>query len=82
MRYEKGRKDASRGRIMEVATERFRCDGIAASGLAKIMSDAGLTNGAFYPHFQSKAALVRETRGGGPGGSVGPDTGSIGRPAV
>ncbi|TIT49517.1 MAG: TetR/AcrR family transcriptional regulator, partial [Mesorhizobium sp.] len=49
MRYEKGRKDASRGRIMEVATRRFRSDGIAASGLASIMSDAGLTNGAFYP---------------------------------
>ncbi|RUW49165.1 TetR/AcrR family transcriptional regulator [Mesorhizobium sp. M8A.F.Ca.ET.021.01.1.1] len=60
MRYEKGRKDASRGRIMEVATQRFRSDGIAASGLASIMSDAGLTNGAFYPHFPSKAALVRE----------------------
>jgi len=60
MRYEKGRKDASRGRIMEVAAERFRSDGIAASGLATIMSDAGLTNGAFYPHFQSKAELVRE----------------------
>jgi len=61
MRYEKGRKDASRGRIMEVAAERFRGDGIAASGLATIMSDAGLTNGAFYPHFQSKAELVRES---------------------
>ena len=61
MRYEKGRKDASRGRIMEVAADRFRGDGIAASGLATIMSDAGLTNGAFYPHFQSKAELVRET---------------------
>ncbi|TIU52667.1 MAG: TetR family transcriptional regulator, partial [Mesorhizobium sp.] len=61
MRYEKGRKDASRGRIMEVAAERFRSDGIAASGLATIMSDAGLTNGAFYPHFQSKAELVRES---------------------
>jgi AcrR family transcriptional regulator len=60
MRYEKGRKDASRRRIMEVAAERFRSDGIAASGLAGIMSDAGLTNGAFYPHFQSKAELVRE----------------------
>lgn len=60
MRYEKGRKNASRSRIMEVAAERFRSDGIAASGLASIMSDAGLTNGAFYPHFQSKAALVRE----------------------
>jgi len=61
MRYEKGRKDASRRRIMEVAAERFRSDGIAASGLAGIMSDAGLTNGAFYPHFQSKAELVRES---------------------
>lgn len=61
MRYEKGRKDASRRRIMEVAANRFRRDGIAASGLASIMSDAGLTNGAFYPHFQSKADLVRET---------------------
>ncbi|RWN99000.1 TetR/AcrR family transcriptional regulator [Mesorhizobium sp.] len=61
MRYEKGRKDASRQRIMDVATERFRSDGIAASGIAGIMGDAGLTNGAFYPHFPSKAALVRES---------------------
>lgn len=63
MRYEKGRKDASRERIMKVAAERFRCDGIAASELAGIMSEAGLTNGAFYPHFQSKAELVRESVG-------------------
>jgi len=61
MRYEKGRKDASRQKIMEVASERFRREGIAATGLASIMSDAGMTNGAFYPHFQSKADLVRET---------------------
>lgn len=61
MRYEKGRKDASRNRIMEVASARFRDEGIAASGLAAIMSEAGLTNGAFYPHFQSKAQLVRES---------------------
>ena len=61
MRYEKGRKDASRRRIMDVAVDRFRTDGIAGSGLAVIMKDAGLTNGAFYPHFPSKADLVRET---------------------
>lgn len=61
MRYDKGHKDASRRRIMDVAGERFRSDGIAASGLAGIMSDAGLTNGAFYPHFKSKAELVRES---------------------
>src|SRR5437764_2110428 len=61
MRYDKGHKEASRQRIMDVAGERFRCDGIAATGLAAIMSDAGMTNGAFYPHFQSKADLVRES---------------------
>ncbi|RWK56488.1 TetR/AcrR family transcriptional regulator [Mesorhizobium sp.] len=61
MRYEKGRREASRQRIIDVATERFRSDGIAASGLAGIMGEAGLTNGAFYPHFPSKAALVRES---------------------
>jgi TetR/AcrR family transcriptional repressor of nem operon len=61
VRYEKGRKDASRRKIMEVASDRFRSDGIAATGLATIMSDAGMTNGAFYPHFRSKADLVRES---------------------
>lgn len=58
MRYEKGHRDASRRRIIEVAARRFRSEGIAASGLSGIMQDAGLTNGAFYPHFQSKADLV------------------------
>ncbi len=61
MRYEKGRKDASRSRIVEVAAAQFRESGIAASGLAGIMSGAGLTNGAFYPHFSSKDDLVRES---------------------
>lgn len=61
MRYEKGRRDSSRRRIMDVAAESFRRDGIAASGLAGIMSEAGLTNGAFYPHFRSKDELVRES---------------------
>ncbi len=61
MRYEQGRKEASKRRIVEVAAERFRSDGIAASGLAGIMSSAGLTNGAFYPHFESKEELVRES---------------------
>ena len=61
MRYEKGRRDASRQRILRAASERFRADGIAASGLSRVMQDAGLTNGAFYPHFQSKTELVRES---------------------
>ncbi len=61
MRYQKGHKDESRRRIVEVAAESFRRDGIAATGLAGIMSEVGLTNGAFYPHFESKAELVRES---------------------
>lgn len=61
MRYEKGRKDSSKRRILEIAAQKFRANGIAATGLAGIMSDAGLTNGAFYPHFKSKAALVGES---------------------
>jgi TetR/AcrR family transcriptional repressor of nem operon len=60
MRYEKGHKDATRKHILDVASRRFRKDGIAASGLARIMKDAGLTNGAFYAHFSSKAALAEE----------------------
>jgi AcrR family transcriptional regulator len=46
--------------ILEVATRRFRKDGIAASGLAGIMSEAGLTNGAFYNHFSSKSEMVEK----------------------
>lgn len=58
MRYEKGRKDATHGRILEVAARRLRRDGIAGSGLAGIMGEAGLTNGAFYAHFSSKSDMV------------------------
>jgi TetR/AcrR family transcriptional repressor of nem operon len=60
MRFEKGHKENTRRRIIDVASKRFRREGAAASGLAGIMSEAGLTNGAFYPHFESKEALVRE----------------------
>jgi TetR/AcrR family transcriptional regulator, transcriptional repressor for nem operon len=58
MRYEKGRKDATREHIIDVASGRFRESGVAGVGLAGIMADAGLTNGAFYLHFDSKEDLV------------------------
>ncbi|MET4068136.1 TetR/AcrR family transcriptional repressor of nem operon [Bradyrhizobium sp. S3.2.6] len=60
MRYEKGHKDETRRHILDVASAQFRESGIAAVGLAGIMSEAGLTNGAFYSHFASKEDLVRE----------------------
>jgi len=61
MRYEKGHKETTHDHILEVAAGRFRQDGIAASGLAGIMSEAGLTNGAFYAHFSSKSEMVEKS---------------------
>ena len=58
MRYEKGHSDATRRHIIDVASARFREGGVAASGIAGIMAGAGLTNGAFYNHFDSKEDLV------------------------
>ena len=58
MRYGKDQKQATRQRIVEAAGRRFKHDGIDGAGVAALMSDAGLTNGAFYGHFSSKEDLV------------------------
>src|SRR5215218_5098391 len=58
MRYSKDHKQATRQRILEAAGRRFKQDGIDGAGVAAVMSDAGLTNGAFYAHFSSKEDLV------------------------
>jgi TetR/AcrR family transcriptional regulator, transcriptional repressor for nem operon len=58
MRYGKDHKQATRRRIVEAAGRRFKQDGIDGAGVAAVMSDAGLTNGAFYAHFTSKEDLV------------------------
>src|SRR5919205_1237021 len=58
MRYTKDHKQATRQRIVEAAGRRFKKDGIDGAGVAAVMSDAGLTNGAFYAHFASKEDLV------------------------
>src|SRR5688572_25286377 len=57
-RYGKEHKQATRQRIVETAGRRFKQDGIDGSGVATLMADAGLTNGAFYAHFASKDDLV------------------------
>lgn len=57
-RYGKEHKEATRQRIIEAAGRRFKGDGIDGSGIATLMADAGLTNGAFYAHFRSKDDLV------------------------
>jgi TetR/AcrR family transcriptional repressor of nem operon len=58
MRYGKDQKQATRQRILEAAGLRFKQDGIDGAGVAAVMSDAGLTNGAFYAHFSSNEDLV------------------------
>jgi TetR/AcrR family transcriptional repressor of nem operon len=58
MRYGKDQKQATRQRIVEAAGRRFKQDGIDGAGVAAVMSDAGLTNGAFHGHFSSKEDLV------------------------
>src|SRR4030095_2608807 len=57
-RYGKEHKQATRQRIIETAGRRFKRDGIDGSGIATLMADAALTNGAFYAHFASKQDLV------------------------
>src|SRR5688500_10615430 len=58
MRYGKDHKQATRQRIVEAAGRRFKQAGTDGAGVAAVMSDAGLTNGAFYGHFSSKEDLV------------------------
>jgi TetR/AcrR family transcriptional repressor of nem operon len=58
VRYGKEHKQETRRRIIETAGRRFKQDGIDGSGIATLMKDAGLTNGAFYAHFASKDDLV------------------------
>jgi TetR/AcrR family transcriptional regulator, transcriptional repressor for nem operon len=58
VRYGKEHKQATRRRIIQTAGRRFKRDGIDGSGIATLMADAGLTNGAFYAHFASKEDLV------------------------
>lgn len=57
-RYDKQHKEETRQRIIETAGRRFKQDGFDGAGVATLMSDAGLTNGAFYAHFESKDDLV------------------------
>ncbi|MFE9251241.1 TetR/AcrR family transcriptional regulator [Streptomyces sp. NPDC007088] len=58
MRHTREHKDATRQRILESAGRLFKESGIDGTGIAAIMTDAGLTNGAFYKHFSSKGDLV------------------------
>src|SRR5437764_7535137 len=57
-RWKPGHKDATRRQILDAAGRLFRAHGYAESGIAEVMSAAGLTVGAFYAHFASKEELL------------------------
>lgn len=54
-------KEESHKKIIEAAGKLFREKGYTATGVDEVMSNAGLTAGAFYSHFESKADLLEET---------------------
>jgi TetR/AcrR family transcriptional regulator, transcriptional repressor for nem operon len=51
----------TRRRIVSSASDAFLKQGIAATGIADIMINAGLTQGGFYRHFESKEQLIAES---------------------
>ncbi|ABA75774.1 MULTISPECIES: TetR/AcrR family transcriptional regulator [Pseudomonas] len=60
MRYSQDHKAQTHQRIIKEASERFRKDGIGATGLQPLMKALGLTHGGFYSHFKSKDELVEK----------------------
>lgn len=60
MRKSRAETAETRRRIVEVAAQTFRANGIHATGLADLMAEAGLSHGGFYRHFDSKDQLVAE----------------------
>jgi len=60
MRYDKDHRLKTRTMIIEKAAQAFAGKGYAVSGIKDVMQQAGLTNGGFYAHFQSKEELLEE----------------------
>lgn len=57
MPYKKTHKEKSRLRILQAATTLFSRDGFDKVSIGQVMKEAHMTHGAFYAHFESKAAL-------------------------
>ena len=58
---EKGaKKEETRARILAGAGRTFRSQGYGGAGVDGVAKAAGVTSGAFYAHFKSKAEAFRE----------------------
>jgi AcrR family transcriptional regulator len=60
MAHRKGLKEESRANILRGAGRGFRRAGFGGAGVDGLAKEAGVTSGAFYAHFKSKAAAFRE----------------------
>ncbi|NGZ83739.1 TetR/AcrR family transcriptional regulator [Duganella aceris] len=60
MKKSKADTAETRLRIISIASNLFLTKGLADTGISDVMSAAGLTQGGFYRHFESKDQLVAE----------------------
>jgi TetR/AcrR family transcriptional repressor of nem operon len=60
MKRSKAETAETRKRIVEMASRVFMEHGLSATGISEIMKKAGLTQGGFYRHFESKEQLIAE----------------------
>lgn len=60
MAHPAGKKEESRSRILAGAGRGFRGHGYGGLGVDALAKEAGVTSGAFYAHFKSKADAFRE----------------------
>src|SRR5262245_11142979 len=60
MRRSRAEKAKTHERIVELASERIREQGLERPAVAEIMEAAGLTHGGFYKHFESRDELIAE----------------------
>lgn len=59
MRYTKEQKEEVRSRILHAAGRSFKKAGYSGVGVDALAKEAGVTSGAFYVHFKSKAEAFK-----------------------
>ena len=60
MRYKQGHREEARERILNAVGRGFRKHGFGGIGVDGLAQEAGVTSGAFYGHFPSKAEAFKE----------------------
>lgn len=60
MAHRAGQKEESKAKILKSAGRGFRSRGFDGSGIDGLARNAGVTSGAIYAHFKSKAEVFRQ----------------------